>query len=387
MKAFARPSIANSSYLQKRLPPLPAVFGLLAAAVAIGGAAPEKAGFLTGIHRHALLTSSIPANGDENPYSLVVAPVTAGAIKKGDVLFDNFNNRKNFQGTGTTIMQYDPTTKATRLFADVPAGLPACPGGIGLTTAMTMLKSGWVIVGSMPSTDGTTRTRGQGCLIVLNAEGKVEKTIADPKIDGPWGDIATIDHGDKASLFISNIGFGMKAPGQPMPHKATVLRLDLDIPAGQTPQVAAATVIGDGFGAVADASVFAYGPTGLALGHDGTLYVSDAAANRIVAIKDAATRTTSAGTGETITEGGLLKRPLAMATAPNGDLLATNGLNGQVVEIDPVSGTQRGAQWIDADEAQSPPGSGDLFGIAMKPDGTGFYYVQDDTNTLMEAKR
>ncbi|MHB1305146.1 MAG: hypothetical protein ACYCZB_17035 [Acidiphilium sp.] len=387
MKVSARPSVANSSYLQKRLPRLPAAFGLLAAAVAIGGAAPEKAGFLTGIHLHALLTSSIPANGDENPYSLIVAPVTAGAIRQGDVLFDNFNNRKNFQGTGTTIMQYDPTTKATRLFADVPANLPACPGGIGLTTAMTMLKSGWVIVGSMPSTDGTTRTRGRGCLIVLDPHGNVAKTIADPKIDGPWGDIATIDDGDKASLFISNIGFGMKAPGQPMLHKATVLRLDLDIPAGQAPQVAAATVIGDGFGAVADASVFAYGPTGLALGRDGTLYVSDAAANRIVAIKDAATRTTSAGTGETITEGGLLKRPLAMATAPNGDLLATNGLNGQVVEIDPISGTQRGAQWIDADEAQSPPGSGDLFGIAMKPDGTGFYYVQDDTNTLMEAKR
>ena len=47
--------------------------------------------------------------------------------------------------------------------------------------------------------------------------------------------------------------------------------------------------------------------------------------------------TDSAGTGQTVTKDGFLKRPLAMTTAPNGHLLVTNGLNGQVVEIDPVS--------------------------------------------------
>jgi len=70
----------------------------------------------------------------------------------------------------------------------------------------------------------------------------------------------------------------------------------------------------------------------------------------------------------------------------DGHLLATNALNGQVVEIDPNSGKQLGALWIDRDQAQSPPGSGDLFGIAMAPGG-GFYYVEDDVNTLVEAVR
>jgi hypothetical protein len=56
-----------------------------------------------------------------------------------------------------------------------------------------------------------------------------------------------------------------------------------------------------------------------------------------------------------------------------------------VVEVDPATGRQIYAQWIDSDQAQSPPGNGDLFGIAMKPDGKGFYYVEDDTNFLMEA--
>jgi DNA-binding beta-propeller fold protein YncE len=118
---------------------------------------------------------------------------------------------------------------------------------------------------------------------------------------------------------------------------------------------------------------------------NGTLFVSDAINNRVVAIPDAETRTDSAGIGRVVTTGGLLNRPLAMDMTPNGHLLTVNGLNGQVVEIDPATGKQDGAMWIDADEAQTPPGSGDLFGIVMQPDGKGFYYVEDDVNTLVQA--
>jgi hypothetical protein len=64
----------------------------------------------------------------------------------------------------------------------------------------------------------------------------------------------------------------------------------------------------------------------------------------------------------------------------------TNGLNGQVVEIDPISGKQLHALWVDANRAQSPPGSGDLFGIAMTPTGDGFYYVKDEMNSLVLAR-
>ena len=46
------------------------------------------------------------------------------------------------------------------------------------------------------------------------------------------------------------------------------------------------TVIASGFGAQADKDVFLVGPTGLALGADDTLYVSDAIGNRIVAITE-----------------------------------------------------------------------------------------------------
>jgi len=55
-------------------------------------------------------------------------------------------------------------------FASIPRHLPQCPGGIGLTTAMAMLKSGWVIVGSLLREDGTTATKGPGCLVVLDSD-------------------------------------------------------------------------------------------------------------------------------------------------------------------------------------------------------------------------
>jgi hypothetical protein len=362
--------------------------GLFGLAACLLGAAPAVAdpAFLPTLKKHHLLTSTQPANGDQNPYALVVAPVSAGSVRANDVLVDNFNNNGNLQGTGSTIIDFRPATGQMSVFAAIPHDLPGCPGGIGLTTAMTMLRSGWVIVGSAPSTDGTTKTLGAGCLIVLDANGHVAGTIAGPQIDDPWGNMAVIDHGGTATLFVSNAGFGIGAPGQPVQHEATVLRIGLSIADGKPPAVTVQTVIADGFGAEADAGVFLIGPTGLALAPDGTLYVSDAIGNRVVAIAKAATRADSAGRGQEVSKDGLLSRPLAMGFAANGHLLVVNGLNGQVVEIDPVSGRQEGAMWIDADEAQTPPGSGDLFGITMMPGGRGFYYVEDDVNALVQAQ-
>lgn len=355
--------------------------------------AEEGKAYLETIRRHKTLTSTIPHNGDLNPYAVIVAPVSAGKIQKGDVLVDNFNALSNLQGTGTTIVDYNPSTKKTTLFAEIPQHLPGCPGGVGLSTAMAMLKTGWLIVGSAPSIDGTTRTLGAGCLFVFDPNGKLVDTWANSNINCPWGNMEVIDNGTNALLFVSMSGFDVPGPqvrdpqtGYPVTvRKATVLRIELSIPEGKPPSITSQTVIAHGFGQRADRDVFLIGPTGLTLGKDGALYVSDALGNQIVAIDDAATRTTSAGTGRVVSNGGLLRRPLAMVIAPNGNILVLNAKNGQVVEINPTSGQQLGAQWVDNNPAQSPPGNGDLFGIAMAPDGRGFYYVQDDVNTLVEA--
>jgi sugar lactone lactonase YvrE len=367
---------------------------ILAAAILALPAIPARAdaagGFLkAAAHHHVILTSTIPDNGDQNPYAIAVSPVSVGAIRAGDVLIDNFNNSNNLQGTGSTIVDYNPSTRKFSLFAKVPNTLPGCPPGVGLTTAMAILKAGWVIVGSAPSTDGTTRTLGDGCLIVLDSGGQVVETLKSDNISDPWGNMAVIDNGTEATLFVSNSGFGVGPPDRERTiyKKATVLRIELALPEGRPPVVKSETVIASGLSERAARDVFLIGPTGLALGRDGTtLYASDALNNRIIAIPDAPTRRDSAGTGRVITKDGLLRRPLAMVMAPNGNLLVTSGKTGQVVEVDPITGRQLYAQWIDTDRAQTPPGNGDLFGIAVTPAGDGFYYVEDDVNTLVLAR-
>jgi hypothetical protein len=366
---------------------------VIAAATAAVAAPPQ--GFLETIHRHVTLTSTVTDNGDLNPYAVVIAPVSAGKVAKDDVLVDNFNNISNLQGTGTTIVGFRPQTKQTYLFAKLSPTLAGCPGGVGLTTAMTMLQSGWVIVGSTPSRDGTTATKGDGCLIVLDPQGQVAAVWSGPDIDDPWGDMAVVDRGAGATLFISMAGFGLPGPELIDPatrlpvviHKATVLRLELAIAPGKAPAITARTVVGEGFAARADRDNFLLGPTGLALGPDDTLYVTDGLENVITAIPKASEATGSAGVGRVVTRDGLLSWPLAMTWSPQGHLLVCNGKDGRLVEIDPAAGKQIYAQWINNDQAQSPPGNGDLFGIAMAPDNSGFYYVMDDVNTLMRASR
>jgi hypothetical protein len=344
---------------------------LLMASVAY---ADQSQGFLEKPRHHVLMTSTIPDSGDQNPYAVIIAPVTSGKITAGDVLIDNFNNSTNLQGTGTTIVDFNPATKKLTTFAQVPQKLEGCPGGVGLSTAMTMLKSGWVIVGSTPSRNGTTATKGEGCLIIIDNQGKTVGTIAGPKINDPWGNMAVVDRGDSATLFVSQAGFDVGAPDPnwTVINKATVLRIDLAISQGKPPVVKDQTVVADGLAERAARDVFLIGPTGLALGADGTtLYVSDALNNRIVSIPDAPTRKTSAGLGTEVVKDGLLHRPLAMILVPNGHLLVKKQLY---------------AQWLDTDKAQFPPGSGDLFGLALTPSGDGFYYVDDDMNILELAQ-
>ena len=289
-----------------------AALALLCGVAVHGARADTPHGFLETVHRHSTLTSTVTDNGDLNPYAVVVSPVSAGKIARDDVLIDNFNNISNLQGTGTTIVGYRPSTHDTYLFARLPQSIAQCPGGVGLSTAMVVLRSGWVIVGSTPSRDGTTATKGNGCLIVLDPQGHLVTTWSGPMIDDPWGDMAVQDRGDSASLFISMAGFGLPSPsvidratGIPVVvHKATVLRIDIAVPQGKPPVVVDQTVVGDGFSARADRDNFLLGPTGLSLAADGTLYVTDGLDNVVVAIPQAVTRRVSAGTGRVVTRDG-----------------------------------------------------------------------------------
>ncbi len=342
-----------------------------------GSAKPRP--FIEGLHGIKTVASTVPANGDVNPYALLVVPSSWGKLVKGDLLVNNFNDKGNDQGTGSTIVQVTPGGKVS-LFAEIPRTLSGCPGGVGLTTAMTVLGDGDVLVGSAPSTDGTTKTAGAGCLIVLTPEGTVAGTISGPNIDGPW-DMATTESAGAATLFVDNVMFGVGAPGQGKVQKGTVLRIGLQVPGSGMPTVTSETVIAGGLTEEASSGAFVIGPTGLVLEPNGTLYVADRVNDRIEAIPNATSRNESAGAGAVLTSGHLLQGPLGMTTAPNGDLLVVNAENGKLVEIS-AAGKQLASRWLVDDAAQSPPGSGDLFGVASAPKGKGVYFVRDDNNTL-----
>ena len=337
------------------------------------------------------IASTIPSNGDLNPYGVARVPTTTGSLTRGNILVSNFNNSANLQGTGTTIVQISPNGTVT-LFAQIDAdNLPGpCPGGVGLSTALVALRSGWVIVGSVPTTDGTSATVKAGCLLVLNSSGQVAETFYGSLINGPW-DMAAVDAGNQASLFVTNVLNGTVAGGGKIVHGGTVLRLDLNIPHGVMPYLEQMTIVGSGFAERTDPTALVIGPTGVALGdsdnnadghgHNSVLYVADTLNNRVVAIDDPLQRDNSAGTGITVTQAGALNGPLGLEIATNGNILTVNGGNGFLVETK-VEG-QHGHQIskVLLDDMGKPPGAGALFGL-VDVAGQGIYFVDDNENAL-----
>src|SRR6266699_1050483 len=119
--------------------------GLLAA-TGLGAGAASAGGFpaFTGpLHHVTTLASTVPANGDVNPYGVAVIPRSTGNLREGSVLVSNFNDKTNAQGTGTTIVEVTPGGQVSQ-FARIGNLGGACPGGVGLTTALSVLPSGWV---------------------------------------------------------------------------------------------------------------------------------------------------------------------------------------------------------------------------------------------------
>jgi hypothetical protein len=336
-----------------------------------------RAAFIAPLTTASTLGSTVPGNGDVNPYGLVLIPSSVGKLQAGNLLVSNFNDKENNQGTGTTIDQVTSAGKST-LFATVDAkALPgACPGGVGLTTALNVLPGGYVVVGSLPSTNGKSATAKAGCLIVLDSNGKVVKTIAGANIQGPW-DSTAVSEGSKTTLFVSNALNGGADDGVHTVDNSTVVRVVLESGEGQAPKVLSEQVIANKIPWVDSPTALVIGPTGVGLASDGTLYLADTLVNRITEIPQAMTRTTPAPAGgATVTEGGHLKEPLGLVIAPNGDIITTNAGDGNIVETNP-DGKQVGVQTAD-----TKTGAGSLFGLVVAPGNNGIFYVDDGDNTL-----
>ncbi|HLJ36564.1 MAG TPA: hypothetical protein VKU38_23105, partial [Ktedonobacteraceae bacterium] len=207
--------------------------------------------FIGGFNTVSQVASTVPQNGDQNPYGIAVVPNSVGNLVRGDILVSNFNNNGSnggLQGTGTTIVQISPQGNVS-LFAQIDAhSLPgACPGGVGLTTALVVLQRGWVIIGSLPTADGTSATAKAGCLIVLNSKGKPVETFSGHPINGPW-DMTALDLNGEAVLFVTNVLNGTVAHSPNVVHRGTVVRIYLGVPeqGDGMPVQQLTTVIGSG---------------------------------------------------------------------------------------------------------------------------------------------
>jgi uncharacterized protein (TIGR03118 family) len=247
-------------------------------------------------------------NGDQNPYGVAFVPKGfegKGVLNPGDLLVSNFNNKANVQGTGSTIDRIAPNGEHSVFFQGAP--------GLGLTTALGVLKSGFVIVGSVPTAaDGTPQP---GSLLILDSNGHLVSQLSDSTLlDGPW-DLTINDQGDHAQVFVSNVLSG------------TVTRIDLNIPDGGTPMVESETQIASGFAHHTDPNALVVGPTGLAFDPErDILYVASTADNAIFAIPDAAVTHHDQGMGRLVFKDDVhLHGPLGLVLAPNGDLITANG--------------------------------------------------------------
>jgi hypothetical protein len=338
------------------------------------------------------ISSTVPANGDVNPYGLVRVPRSVGNLKEGHYLISNFNASTNLQGTGTTIVDVSPGG-ALSVFAQITTmSLPgACPGGVGLTTALAVLRTGWVIVGSLPTSDGTSATAQAGCLIVLNSWGVPVETIQGSLINGPW-DMASLDGDHQAVLFVTNVLNGTVAAGGSVVNQGTVVRVNLGVSESTMPFLESLTVVGAGFPERTDPAALVIGPTGLGLapgckeGADDcdsrlgepVLYVADSLNNRVDVITEPLSRTIASGPWKVLSSGGKLNDPLGLTVAPNGHILVVNGDDGYITEITPW-GAQIASELIDS--SGTPPGAGALFGVIFDPE-YGVVFVDDATNTL-----
>ena len=315
------------------------------------------------------VVSTIPANGDVNPYGVATVPgnFPAGStIDSGDILVSNFNNSTNAQGTGTTIVRIQPSGRTSLFFQGTPP--------LGLTTALTILQAGFVLVGNFPSPDlsGSCATAQAGSILVINKRGKQVGTIVDPSINGPW-DSALFDQGSSAKLFVAN---GLSG---------AVVRLDLAIDARGV-SLKKATQISSGYGHQCDPVTFVDAPTGLVYNpNTDVLFVASTVDNAIFAVSSAGARTNDGGMGTVVYEDPThLHGALAMAVAPNGHLLVSNN---DAINPDPnqpseiVEFTTDGTFVNEISVDQSTGGS---FGLNVASFGglARFAFVDDNVNAL-----
>ena len=164
-----------------------AVTAGLVIAPAAQALASTPAPFLAKFHKIATIGSTVPGNGDVNPYGTVVIRSNHGKLRAGNILISNFNNRANLQGTGTTIVQLDPATGRRTLFAHISGPLPLLLPRRDRAQHGSGGTPGWLGRGGQHAIRRrAVATAKAGCLIVLNSAAVRSRRSPALGINGPW---------------------------------------------------------------------------------------------------------------------------------------------------------------------------------------------------------
>ena len=312
--------------------------------------------------------STNSGNGDGNPYGVAFVPdgfPPGGPLRAGDVLVSNFNSSSGLQGTGTTVVRIKQSGGPASLFF---GGTPP----LGLTTALGVVKAGFVLVGNLPTTDGTCTTIGQTSLLIIDRNGKLVTTLTDHTLlDGPW-DLTVNNVGNRAQVFVSNVLNG------------TVTRINLKTTHSGKIAIESMTRIASGYGFACNSAAAVVGPTGLAYDRSkAILYVASTSDNEIFAVPGAGHADSDQGTGSVIYQDNEhLHGPLGLALAPNGDLITANGdainppdpsHNSEIVEFTPEG------QFVS--QFQIDPVAGSAFGLAVERRHGKILFAAVDDNT------
>ncbi|HLY62909.1 MAG TPA: hypothetical protein VKV95_19360 [Terriglobia bacterium] len=319
-----------------------------------------------------LSVSAVPPTGDANPYGVAFVPngfPVGGPLHANDILTSNFNSNSGLQGTGTTIMQIKQSWEPASVFFQGQSGL-------GLTTALGVLRSGFVIVGNVPTTDGTCATVQQGSLLIIDRQGNLAMTLSNSLfLNGPW-DLTIHEEGNEAQVFVSNVLSG------------TVTRINLMADRNGKITVQSMVQIASGYGTACSAAAVVVGPTGLAYdGRRDILYVASTDDNEIFAVSNAARTSEDHGPGQLIYQDDQhLHGPLALALAPNGDLITANGdaINEDLSQLSEIVEFTPEGQFVSQFQIDAVAGSAFGLAITQSRGKTLFAAVDDNTSVIEE---
>ncbi len=314
----------------------------------------------------AQTVSTVPANGDQNPYGVAFAPLslkTGYVLQPGDLLISNFNNGANLQGLGHTIVLIRAGVQSL-FFSANPALNVGWSGGLGI------FSNGVVVAGNTPTTDGTPATLQPGSVFFIDPNGVLLFQFTNPAaVDGPWG-IAIAEKDDRASVFFSNVLNG------------TVFRLDLGLTKNPpSVYIRGGNVIGTGFSHRTDPGAIALGPSGLAYSWEkDLLYVASSTDNAVYTIPNALEASSPSAGTLLFSDLTHLHGPVNMLIAPNGNLLISNSDGSNVDPAQPSEIAEFTPSGAFVTQFSVDPNPGGSFGIGLLQVDGGIAFAAVDDN-------